>query len=271
MRVGLLGVGAIGNFVLNAIARGSIPHAELVAVVARSLTPERLAEVRALTSAPYSTEPMDLVSVGAELVVEAAGVGAARDHAEALVEAGCDLLLMSVGCLADATFRARLEAAARRSGSSVHVPAGALAGLDAVQAAAVGAVTEITLTTTKAPGALSGAPHLVSKGDDLTGITGPTIVFEGDAIAAIAGFPNNANVAVALGLAAGDTGAVKVSIVADPNALATQHEVRLTGEFGSIHTSVRTRPSTYNARTSQLAALSAVAALRRICSPIKIG
>jgi aspartate dehydrogenase len=227
--------------------------------------------MRRFAPAVYSTDPMTLVTSGAELVVEAAGIDAARQHAPGLVLAGCNLIIMSVGCLADDDFRRNLELSASTTGRQIAVPSGAIAGLDAVQAAAVGSISSLVLTTRKHPSALIGAPFLVARGDDLSGLQGPTLIFEGDALDAIAAFPANANVAVALGLAAGLTRAIQVRVIADPTVNETQHEVALTGEFGTMTTRVSSKRLLQNPRTSELAAMSAIAAVRRFCSPIKVG
>ena len=59
---------------------------------------------------------------------------------------------------------------------------------------------EVKIVTRKPPAGLAGAPLLVARGFDLTGLKEPLKVFEGSAREAIAGFPANVNVAVALSL-----------------------------------------------------------------------
>jgi aspartate dehydrogenase len=271
MRFGIFGVGAIGHLVLEALALGRVRGAELVGIAGREGSTARREELTKLTAAPYTTQPLDLVAFGAQVIVEAAGVAAARQYALDFIEAGCDLIMMSVGCLADDDFRKRVETASFHSGGQIYIPSGALAGLDAIQAAAVGAISAVSLTSRKAPSALTGAPYLVAKNEDLSNLIEPKVIFHGNALDAIAGFPGNANVAVALGLAVGNLRAVQVTIVADPMCKDTIHEVALVGKFGSLSTQIRSNRSGRNGRTSEVAAMSALAAVRRMCSPIKIG
>ena len=140
-----------------------------------------------------------------------------RDHAEAWLAAGADVLVMSVGALADAAVLARLEAAARASGRSVLVSSGAIGGLDAIRAARLAGLDSVELRTTKAPRSLAGAPGIVQAGIDLDAITAPTVVFEGNASDAVAAFPANLNVVAALSLAGIGPERTRVVLVADPS------------------------------------------------------
>ncbi len=102
-----------------------------------------------------------------------------------------------VACLAWSLLRR-----AKETGARIVVPTGALLGLDAVRAAAEGVVDSVTIESRKPPrGAGVGAPYLVQHGIDVSGITRPQRVFEGNAFDAAAGFPANVNVAAALALA----------------------------------------------------------------------
>jgi len=83
-------------------------------------------------------------------------------------------------------------------------------------------------------------------------------------------FPANVNVAATLFLAAGES-EVRVKIVADPNIHVNRHEIVVEGDFGRITTLVENVPSPRNPKTSYLAALSAIATLRSIVEPVKIG
>jgi aspartate dehydrogenase len=62
-----------------------------------------------------------------------------------------------------------------------------------------------------------------------------------------------------------------VKIVADPAVTENIHEIEVQGEFGSLFVRVRNVPSAANPKTSYLAALSAIATMKRIAYPIRIG
>lgn len=271
MRVAVLGCGGIGRFLMGAIQAGEAGAAELVALVGRAGREEKVRAVAAELSCRWTCDPAELAGMGVDLVVEAAGAEAVREYAVAILEAGMDLVLLSVGALADSELRSRVVAACRRSGRRVRVPSGAIGGLDALQGAAMARVEQVTLTTRKPPFAFAGTPYLAERGIDLTGLEAPVVIFEGSAEEAIKAFPANVNVSIALSLAGIGTGATRVRVVADPTARENTHEIEVSGEFGSFQVRMANRPLPANPRTSHLAALSALSLLRRLGDPIQIG
>jgi aspartate dehydrogenase len=118
---------------------------------------------------------------------------------------------------------------------------------------------------------LEGAPYLKKHSIDLSGLSQPITVFQGTAKEAAAGFPKNVNVAVALSLAGAGVNKTKVTIVADPKATRTQHEIQVQGDFGELYTKVRNFVHPDNPKTSYLAALAAIRTLRKITEPIQVG
>ena len=62
-----------------------------------------------------------------------------------------------------------------------------------------------------------------------------------------------------------------MKVVADPEASNIRHTLEVEGEFGRFVTTTENVPSKENPRTSEIAALSAIAMLKRIMSPIEIG
>ncbi|RLG57921.1 MAG: hypothetical protein DRN88_01930 [Candidatus Hydrothermarchaeota archaeon] len=96
-------------------------------------------------------------------------------------------------------------------------------------------------------------------------------LFRGNAIEAIEKFPQNINVAVTLALAGMGIKKTKVEIIADPKVRKNVHRIKVRGSFGEFNFEVKNEVSPKNPKTSYLAALSAIATLKRIVSPIKIG
>ena len=72
--------------------------------------------------------------------------------ADKVFAAGKDLMVISVGALLD--HPAVIERA-RRSGRRLYIPSGAIAGLDGIKGASVGAIDHVTITTRKPPAAKS--------------------------------------------------------------------------------------------------------------------
>jgi aspartate dehydrogenase len=222
---------------------------------------------RRLASRPPITSLAELIR-RSHLVLEAASVDAAARVARLALRAHRSVFIMSVGgLLRDRTWRRM----ARRSRGKVYIPSGALAGLDGVQALAVGKIRSVSLTTRKPPRALAAAPFVRRRRLRLERLVRPTVLFTGSSLAAVRAFPQNTNVAAALTLASRQAPArVRVRVVADPTIRMNVHEVDVRGDCGRVRCIVESRPSR-NPKTSELALRSASAALRRLFDPVNIG
>ena len=209
LTVAIGGLGAIGLDLARALDRG-VPGLRLVAVSARDQARAR-ANVAGFGAAPAVVELADLAQ--ADIVVEAAPAAVFEQIAAPAIAAGRIFVPSSVGALLP---RMHLVEQAKASGARIVVPTGALLGLDAVRACAEGEVASISIESRKPPRGLVGAPYLEAHGIDVLAITTPTLVFEGNAFDAAAGFPANVNVAAALALAGIGPQRTTVRIWADP-------------------------------------------------------
>lgn len=273
MNVGLIGCGAIGNTLARAIIDGKAGDIKLVAIcdIDKGRV-ERLNKQIGLSDLFLTTEHDEIIGLeDIELVIEAASQEAVKAIAGKVLNAGKDMLIMSVGALRDKGLLKRLEKLAKEKKVKVYLPSGAICGLDGVKAASVEGITSAEITTTKHPRGLEGAPYLVENNIDLSGLAVPKIVFQGTAKEAAKGFPKNINVAVALSLAGIGVDRTNVKIIADPNAKRTQHEVKVSGKFGELYTLVKNFVHPENPKTSYLAALSAMRTLRKLTEAIQIG
>jgi len=272
LTVSLFGCGTIGQTVAEAFADGTI-GTDLVAVYDRNPEKCRTA-VAAFVAADQPTIVDDVAALfePVDLVIEAAGQGAVTELTVPALEAGCDVLLSSVGALADAALRERIIRTAEREGRVVHVPSGAIAGLDAVRTAALtGELESVSLTTTKPPHGLAGAPYLVENDVDLDSLESTEMIFEGPATEAATAFPSNINVAMALSLAGIGPEETHVRIVADPDEANNVHRIAATGGMGDIETTVRNVPSPMNPKTSYLAAISVIERFRQMDATVRVG
>ncbi|MEM2518268.1 MAG: aspartate dehydrogenase domain-containing protein, partial [Candidatus Bathyarchaeia archaeon] len=84
-------------------------------------------------------------------------------------------------------------------------------------------------------------------------------------------FPANVNVAATLSLAGIGAEKTVVRVVADPTISRNIHEIEVKGDFGELRVHVENVPSAENPKTSFLAALSAIATLKRLTEPIVVG
>ena len=264
LTVAIGGLGAIGLALARALDRG-VEGLRLVAVSARDRDRAR-ANVAGFASPP---EVVDLPALArADIVVEAAPAAVFEQIALPAIEAGRVFVPSSVGALLP---RMHLVDRARATGARIIVPTGALLGLDAVRACAEGNVASITIESRKPPRGLVGAPYLEQHGIDVLSITAPTLIFEGNAFDAAAGFPANVNVAAALALAGIGPQRTTVRIWADPGVDRNIHTIRVEADAARLTMTVENVPSEANPRTGKLTPLSVLACLRGLTATLKVG
>lgn len=261
MRLGILGGGGIGTTVAQAIQAGVLPGVHVVGVAGRSMPPSERVRHAAAVVGSTAISADELGESELDWLLEAAGVDAARKRVPRFLAQGCNAIIMSVGAMLDPDLQMAVERR-RASGGAVELPSGAIGGLDAIRAMNVlGGLRSVSITTTKAPRGLVGAPYLAEKG-----VTLPTdraqVIFKGTAREAIRGFPANANVTIALSIAGLGPDRTTVELVSDPRAKATSHNITAISDAGRLDLQVRARPHPDNAKTSYLAALSAVQAIK---------
>jgi len=180
-------------------------------------------------------------------------------------------MVMSTGALIDEDLFRKISRIAKKQGRKVYVPSGAIVGLDNIKAAVVRPIEEVILVTRKPPQSFEGAPLIVKRRINLSQLDKPLLLFEGSAREAVKLFPKNVNVSASLSLAGIGPDRTKVRIIADPKAENITHEIHVKGEFGEILTRTINRPFPENPKTSYIAALSAIATLRKICGGIIVG
>lgn len=271
LRIGLIGVGSIGRFLLDSIHKGLAGNVRVVVISGLIETDEQLAELAGKYNCGYTRDLSNLAKFEPEVVVEAAAQEVVRQWAIPVLEQGLDLLVMSVGALADESFYKEVTAAVRRNRRRLYIPSGAVGGLDILRAAGIVGLDEVRLVTSKPPHSLAGAPFFRQNGIDPASLTERTVIFSGSAAEAVKLFPQNVNVAAVLSL--GGLGAERtlVEVVADPQLERNLHEVVVRGNFGEMRLQLANVPSPANPKTSFLACLSPLALLRRLSEPIWIG
>ncbi len=268
LKIGVIGCGAIGTEICKAIDTNLI-NAELAGIYDKSS--ERCEKLLGtLTSKPEILVPGELITK-ADLVIECASQAAAREFGAMVLKNGKDLMILSVGALTDSKLLSGLIKAARENDCKIYVPSGAIAGLDGLKSASIARIDKVTLTTTKNPEGLKGAPFVLENNIDLSAFREKTLLFEGSAEAAIAAFPANVNVAASLSLAGIGGKETRVRVFVDPGTSRNVHEISVEGAFGKFTCRVENVPSPDNPRTSFLAALSAIATLKKITEPLQIG
>lgn len=286
----LLGFGAIGRQLVKQLQPEREAGTIRVQSVVRDVTAHRRRGdlgVELLTITDDDADATWAALVGqADVVVECAGVAPARTHGPAVISAGKDLVLTSVGALADADSREALLAGP----GQLHVTHGAIGGFDVLGSAAdAGGLDTVAIRTHKLAGSLIQPWMSDDEADRLRAMRPadePITVFSGDPAEAIKQFPGNVNVAIALawatrgrsGSAAGTSDAhvlqaslrrVRVELVADPQAERSCHDITVSGTAGQFQMRFESAPSPENPKTSGLTALSVAHTLRGVLSAVR--
>lgn len=255
MKLAVIGAGSIGSYVA-----AGLRDQGLAAVIQRRLPadPPSAGIVRV-------TRVADLPE-GITHVIDCAGHGGLKAHGAAALEAGIDVVTLSLGALADADLHADLLRAAEIGHARLHLASGAIGALDALRAAAVGGLDRVVYVGRKPPAGWVGSPAEALV--DLPGLTEPATFFEGTARDAARDYPKNANVAAAVALAGAGFDATRVHLIADPAATGNSHRIEAEGAFGRFGFEITGYALPDNPRSSALAAMSAVAEIRRIAARV---
>ena len=260
-KLGILGCGYLGGIVADAYLRGFLDAYELVGVTSRSSESARALAQKAGCAA--CDDLSALLALHPDIVVEAAGVAAVKASAVSVLESGADLALISIGALADDTFRAEVEQTAERCGRKVYLASGAVGGFDvlstvALMARAAGQTPRTSFASLKRPGALKGTPLYREELEENEGTA-----FEGSAAEAIALIPTHVNVAVATALALSDPDSLHMTMTGKPGFVGDEYRITAAGA------DVRAELDIYS-ETSEIAGWSLVALLRNLSSPIEL-
>ncbi|MCX8197726.1 MAG: aspartate dehydrogenase [Candidatus Micrarchaeota archaeon] len=248
MRIGLIGLGNIGSFLAMRLKK------QLVWVLDSDPKAKKRMERLGLRCPFYSKMPERCG--GAELVVEAASQQAVPMLFGCLEH--CDVMVMSVGALADQKLLELLKRKARKHRRKIYIPSGAIGGLDAISAARKAGL-RVVLETSKPPAAFGRMDAR------------RVVLFEGSAQEACRLYPKNVNVSAAISIAGAGFRKTKVRIISDPCAKRNTHKIIASSSAGAMEMAFENVPFRQNPKTSMLAALSALNRIKKIEEEIQIG
>lgn len=265
LRVAIAGLGAIGKSIAKSLAAGKVPGVVLTAVSAKD-------HVKAASFVSSLANPVKVLTIAqlepeADLVIECAPAALLSEIVTPFLKAKKQVVVLSVGAL---LFHPELIEAAETQGGVIHVPTGALIGLDAMIAAAEGTIHTVRMVTRKPPNGLAGAPHLIENNISIEGLTDAKKVFEGNARDAAKGFPANLNVVVALALAGVGPEKTLLEIWADPGVVRNTHTIVVDSDSAKFTMTMENIPSE-NPKTGRIVAQSVIALLRKMQSGFKVG
>jgi len=254
-KIGIIGCGAIGGQIAGYIQKNLNNKAMIIALC--DIDADKAEKLsKKIKPAPIITGIVDLIRKS-DLVIECASAKISGKVAEDSCRFEKDTLIMSTGGLLD---KVKLIRRCR----NIHIPSGAICGIDGLKSGMVGKIKSVRLTTRKPLKGLAGSPYLKDRGIDLSRIKKETLLFSGNARQAIRYFPQNINVAVTLSICGIGPERTKVRIFASPEYKRNVHEVDIKGEFGHLFSVTENVPSKENPKTSQLAIFSAIAELKEM-------
>ncbi|MGH1491620.1 MAG: aspartate dehydrogenase [Acidimicrobiales bacterium] len=271
MEIALIGHGAIATYVAQQL--DSVEGAALTHVIVR---PGRQAAAIQALGAPttcVTVTSVDQLSSSVQLVVDCAGHAGLAAHGIEALQAGFDVLTVSIGALADAALAKRLHQAELQGHCELHLATGAIGALDALSAAAVGGLDSVVYRGRKPPQGWRGSPAeevldldklQAADGEAHPGHGEAQCHFRGNAGEAARRYPKNANVAAAVALAGIGFEETIVELWADPGIGKNIHEVEAQGTFGRFRFEIEGDPLPDNPKSSALAAMSVVAHIERL-------
>lgn len=262
MKAGIIGCGFIGGQIADFFERSK--DFELVGLNDTEKD-KAIKLVKKLKKSNPKIMELDELLKKCNLIVESASKYAVRDilKSKNLDKKNKILLIMSSGGL-----MGKLNLLNKIKNCRILLPSGAIAGLDAIKSVS-GKIKSLALATTKPVKGLENAPFIANNEIDIKNLKNKKIIFEGSLKDAVNGFPQNTNVAATLFLAS-KFKKIRVKIIADPNAKYNTHEIEAAGDFGTINATTNNLPGK-NPKTSYLASLSAVQAIKNIKNNLKIG
>ncbi|MCJ7714023.1 aspartate dehydrogenase [Candidatus Bathyarchaeota archaeon] len=238
--VGLIGCGAIGSLIAQAIEKKIVNCDKLVLF---DYQKNKAADLKASIDFPTTIVKNleEMLQLKPSVIIEAASQKAAKDYIKPITTKDIHLIVMSTGALIDMKYQSK----------KLHVPSGAIGGLDAISSAALTQISEVILTTKKNPKAFE------------MDNTQPKIIYEGNAENAAKLYPKSMNVASTLSFIVKPT-KVQVQLISDPTTNRNTHEIKIKWQFGQMLLCFSNDPHPENPRTSALAAWSAINLLKTL-------
>lgn len=223
-RIGLIGLGYIGRYVYEQIT--SRPELGLEVAFIHELAVERLAGLPAALVLP---DIKAFASRRPDLVVEMAHPAVTRQGGEMFLRE-TDYMPLSMTAFADEGLQQRLLDTARRSGTRLFIPHGAVVGLENIFEGR-DLWEEVTMVMKKSPKNLdfSAAPQF-----KVAEITNPTVLYNGPTRAVCPLFPRNVNSHATVALAGIGFDRTRSVLVADPSLQVSVIEITAQGKGVSM-------------------------------------
>lgn len=255
IRLGLYGCGHLNKIVVDCYKKGLLEGYEIVGCYSRT------AESRYEMADSLGIKPCDsydeLLDRNIDYIVEATNPQATKDILEKTINSNVNVILLSIGALADEGYYAKIKDLCVKNNTKIHLASGAISGFEVLRTARIMGLTKAGLTNTKGPRALSRSilykPEMIDS---------EVVAFSGSAYEAIQNLPTGINVGVATALATMGVHDTTILIQSKPGFVGDSQCIDI--ECGD---EIKAHLDVYS-RTSDIAGYSVVALLQNLISPI---
>lgn len=237
-RIGFLGCGKIGGFMLQEILKDGEAQAAFI----------QDPFYRGDGSVPVTGSADETLLETADLVIESATAGVLKENLDVILK-HCDLMVFSVTAFSDRNFYEHATELAERYQRRIYLPHGAILGVDGI-ADGRELIRSVTIETVKNPASLGRFDRE------------RTVVYEGSCRGACAAYPRNVNVHATVALAGIGFDKTVSRIVSDPTVSTNTHFIHIEGE--GIRFDLDISSFADGGVTGKYTPYSAVGSLRRI-------
>ena len=151
LKLGLMGLGAIGVDVEKMVTQECKGEIEIPAILVKNPRPDR-----SLNKSIVTTDFNEFIKTKPDVILEVAGHQTIQKYAVEILRSGIDLLVTSVGAFTDDKLYDACIATARENGARLILPSAGIGSLDTLSAAAVGGLTSVHMIVRKDPSAWYG-------------------------------------------------------------------------------------------------------------------
>ena len=255
MRLGLYGCGRLNKIVVDCYKNGLLEGYEIVGCYSK--TKEHRESMANDLGIDACDSYEELINKDLDYIIEATNPLATKDVLEKTLCKGINVVLLSIGALADEDYYEHIKKICIKHNVKIHLASGAIYGLQVLRTAGLMNMTKASLTNTKGPKALKKTTLYQENFE-----TEEATVFDGTAYDAILNLPTGINVGVATALATMGVYNTGVKILSKPGFIGDSQCIDI--ECGD---EIKAHLDVYS-KTSDIAGYSVVALLQNLVNPI---
>jgi len=251
----LFGSGRLTKIIVKSYLDGMLEGYKILGCYSR--TKEHRDSINDMLNVGHINSFEELIALKPDYLVEATSPSSTKEILETTLKNRINVILLSIGALADEEYYKHIEGVAKDNGVKIHLASGAISGFEVLRTARLMGLTKASLTNKK------GAERLKNTTLYKDGMQDKEMTaFDGSAYEAIKGLPTGINVGVATALATMGVYDTRIKINAIPGYVGDSQCIDI--ECGDM---VKAHLDVYS-KTSDIAGYSVVALLQNLNSSI---